>query len=196
MVIPKGIITLPVTIGKVPHRMVHMIDFLTVDHPGAYNIILRRLFLTTNATIFIYYLAMKIPTVKEIITIKRDQQSARGCYFVTLKASYQIAANIFLEGYSASIRPPINLSKKALARRRRVARKKAQRSTNSQQQQEVGPMEMDIVASRAPQVPQSLSFTSMREVEVPLILRYRKMKSDEHWLRILCLFQHAIKTQP
>ena len=58
MVIPKGIITLPVTLGKVPHRVVHMIDFLIVDHPGAYNIILGRQFLaTTKAAISMHYLA-------------------------------------------------------------------------------------------------------------------------------------------
>lgn len=34
MVILKGIITLPVTLGKVPHRVVHMIDFLIIDHSG------------------------------------------------------------------------------------------------------------------------------------------------------------------
>ena len=60
MVIPKGIITLPVTIGEVPHWVVHMIDFLIVDHPGAYNIILGRPFLaTTKAAISMHYLSHK-----------------------------------------------------------------------------------------------------------------------------------------
>ena len=132
MVVPKGIITLPITIGKVPHQVVHMIDFLIVDHTGAYNIILGIPFLaTTKAAIFMHYLAIKIPTVEEIITIKGDQQSARGCYSVASKASYQIATKIFLEGYPVSTRPSISLSKQALARRKRVARKKAQQSMNS-----------------------------------------------------------------
>ncbi|KAH9704316.1 protein STRICTOSIDINE SYNTHASE-LIKE 10 [Citrus sinensis] len=64
MVIPKGIITLAVTLGKVPHRVVHMIDFLIVDHPGAYNIILGRPFLVaTKAVVSMYYLAMKVPAI-------------------------------------------------------------------------------------------------------------------------------------
>ena len=54
-----------------------MIDFLIVDHPSAYNIILGRPFLaTTKAAISMHYLAIKIPTAGEIIIIKGDQQSA------------------------------------------------------------------------------------------------------------------------
>ena len=79
MVIPKGIITLPVTIGKAPHRLVHMIDFLIVDHPSAYNIILGRPFLaTTKVAISMHYLAMKISTAGEIITIKGIRNQLEG----------------------------------------------------------------------------------------------------------------------
>lgn len=68
MVISKGIITLPVTLGLVSHR-------------GACNIILGRLFLdTTKKAISMHYLAMKIPSVGEVITIKGDQRLAGGCY--------------------------------------------------------------------------------------------------------------------
>ena len=73
MVIPKGIITLSVTLGKVPHRIVHMIDFLFVDHSGAYNIILGRPFLiATKAVVSMHYLTMKVPAAQEVITIKGD----------------------------------------------------------------------------------------------------------------------------
>ncbi|XP_024038303.1 uncharacterized protein LOC112097350 [Citrus clementina] len=183
MVIPKSIITLFVTIGKVPYRVVHMIDFLIVDNPDAYNIILGRLFLaTTKVVIFMHYLATKIPTAGKIIIIKGDQQSARGCYSVASKASYQIATNMFLERYPVSTRPLISLSKRALARRRRVARKKAQRSTNSQHQQEVGRMEVDVGYYRYPKVPVQHQWERSRYLWIP---KYRKMKSEEHQLRIL-----------
>ena len=103
----------------VPHQVIHMIVFLIVDHPGAYNIILGRPFLaTTKASISMHYLAMKIPTAEEIITIKGNKQLAQGCYFITSKANYQIATNMFLEGYLVSTRPLITLSKWAVARRR------------------------------------------------------------------------------
>ncbi|KAH9768804.1 Uridine monophosphate kinase [Citrus sinensis] len=76
MIIPKGIITLPVTLSKIPHRVVHMIDFLIVDHPGAYNIILGMPFLVaTKAVVSMHYLAMKVPAAQEVIATKRDQQS-------------------------------------------------------------------------------------------------------------------------
>ena len=89
MVIPKGIITLPVTLSKVSHHIVHMIDFLIVDYAGAYNIILGRPFLVaTKAMVSMQYLAMKVPTAQEVITIKGDQQSAHGCYSVASKVTY------------------------------------------------------------------------------------------------------------
>ena len=100
MDIPKGIITLPITLGKVPHRVVHMIDFLIVDHPSAYNIILGRSFLVaTKAVVSMHYIAMKIPAAQEVITIKRDQQSARGCYSMASKVTYQIASDPPVKGY-------------------------------------------------------------------------------------------------
>ena len=89
MVIPKGIITLPVTLGKVLHRVIHMIDFLIIDYQGAYNIILGRPFLVaTKAVVSMYYLAMKVPAAHEVITIKGDQQSAHGYYSVASKVTY------------------------------------------------------------------------------------------------------------
>ena len=68
MIIPKGIITLSVTLGKAPHRVVHMINFLIVDHPDAYNIILGRPFLVaTKVVVSMHYLAMKLPAAHEVI---------------------------------------------------------------------------------------------------------------------------------
>lgn len=112
MVILKGIITLPVILGMVPHRVSHMIDFFIVDHRGTCNIILGRPFLArTKKTISMHYLAMEIPIVGEVITIKGDQRLAEGCYSVFSKASYQIATNVPLKGYPIGIKPPISLSK-------------------------------------------------------------------------------------
>ena len=100
MVIPKGIITLPITLDKVPNRVVHMIYFLIVDHPSAYNIILGRSFLVaTKAVISMHYLTMKIPAAQEVITIKEDQQSTRDCYSVASKVTYQIAFDPPVKGY-------------------------------------------------------------------------------------------------
>lgn len=76
MVIFKGIITLLITIGKVPHQVVYMIDFIIVDYPGAYNIILGRSFLAANKVMVpMHYYDIKIPTARAIITINEDQKS-------------------------------------------------------------------------------------------------------------------------
>lgn len=70
-----------------------MIDFLIVDHQGAYNIILGRSFLVaTKAAVSMHYRTIKVQIVKDVITIKEDQQVAQGYYIVASKVSYQIAS--------------------------------------------------------------------------------------------------------
>lgn len=72
--IPKSIIALLISIGKVPNRVIQMIDLLIMDRLGACNIIPGKPFLTkTKAVVSMHYLAMKILTTKDIITINRDQ---------------------------------------------------------------------------------------------------------------------------
>lgn len=67
----NGIITLPITLGKIPYHNIYMIDFLILDQLGAYNIILGRPFLaTTKAIMSMYYLAIKIPIVNEVSLLK------------------------------------------------------------------------------------------------------------------------------
>lgn len=52
-----------------------MLDFLLMDHPTACNITIDMQFLIkTKAVISIHYLAMKVLIVKDVITIKEDQQ--------------------------------------------------------------------------------------------------------------------------
>lgn len=71
--IPKGIITLLISIGKVPNRVIQMIGFLIMDRLSACNIILGKPFLTkTKAVVSMHYFAMKILTTKDIITVNRD----------------------------------------------------------------------------------------------------------------------------
>ena len=57
---PKGIITLPITIGQGEHTTTVMADFLVVDQPSAYNAI--------------------IPTPTGVGYIKADQATARQCH--------------------------------------------------------------------------------------------------------------------
>lgn len=66
IVIPKGIITLFVTLGRVLHRIVHMIDFLIVDHPGVYNILGRPFSATTKVAVSMHYLVINILTSNKV----------------------------------------------------------------------------------------------------------------------------------
>lgn len=137
IVIPESIITLPITLSKVPHCIVYMINFLIVDHLGAYNIILDRPFLVaTKAIVSMHYLAMKIPATHKAITIKGYQQSACGCYSVASKVTYQIAFDPTIKGYLSGCKPTLYLTKRALARQQRVALKKASQVAGYQSIQE------------------------------------------------------------
>ena len=154
MVIPNGIITLSVTLSKVPHRVVHMIDFLIVDHSGAYNIILGMPFLVaTKAVVSMHYLAMKVLAASEVITIKGDQQSARGCYSVASKVTYQITSDPPMKGYPSGSQPTPYPSRQALAKRRRAVLKKSPQVAHPREQLESLPMGVVAVAGDSSRVP-------------------------------------------
>ena len=71
-----------------------------------------------------HYLTMKVPTALEVITIKWNQQSARGCYSVASKVTYQIASDPLVKGYPSGSKPTLYPTERALARQRRVVLKK------------------------------------------------------------------------
>ena len=173
MVKPKGIITLPVTLGKVPHCVVHMIDFLIVDHPGAYNIILGRPFLVaTKAVVSMHYLTMKVPAAQEVITIKGDQQSARGCYSVASKVTYQIASDPPMKGYPSGSQPTPYPSKRALARQRRAVLKKSPQVAHPRKQLESSPMGVEAVAGDSSRVPMGTNWSPGVKSRHPWIPKY------------------------
>lgn len=100
------------TIGKVFYQIIYIIDFLIVDHPSAYNIILSRPFLAaTKAAVSMHYLAMNIPIAEEVITITDDQQSIYGCYYIVSKASDLIITDATLKGYPTSSMTKVHLTK-------------------------------------------------------------------------------------
>ncbi|XP_075674722.1 uncharacterized protein LOC142643880 [Castanea sativa] len=62
-VYPKGIVTLKVTIGAYPKQQTRHLDFLVVDCPSSYNVIIGRPTLNQwKATTSTYYLKIKFPT--------------------------------------------------------------------------------------------------------------------------------------
>ena len=84
-IIPRGIITLIVIAGTYPTQNTMEIDFLIVDYPSTYNIILGRPVLNKlRATTSTYYLKMKFPTTHNVGEIRGDQVLARECYQANL----------------------------------------------------------------------------------------------------------------
>ena len=84
-IVPRGIITLTVIAGTYPAQVTKEIDFLIVDCPSTYNIILvkptlNRLIAVTTT----YYLKVKFPTTHEVGEIRGDQVLVRMCYQATL----------------------------------------------------------------------------------------------------------------
>ena len=80
----EGMITLPVTMGEAPAQTIRMINFLVVDRPSVYNVIIGRPTLNgMRAITSTYHLVMKFPTDFGIGMIMGDQKEERICYIRT-----------------------------------------------------------------------------------------------------------------
>ena len=87
-VIPLGLITLSMTLGEYPRQSYIIADFLVIDQPSAFNIVvgkpsLRELRVITS----IYHLLMKFPTPYGVGEVKGDQQEVRQCYHQAVKVA-------------------------------------------------------------------------------------------------------------
>ena len=86
-VYPKGIITLIVTVGTHPRQLTRQLDFLVVDCPSSYNVIIGRPTLNRwKAAISTYCFKVKFPTDNGVGEVKGDQVLARECYQAVLAA--------------------------------------------------------------------------------------------------------------
>ena len=86
-VYPKGIMTLTVMVGTYLVQLTRQLDFLVVDYPSSYNVIIGRPTLNKwKASTSIYYLKVKFPTNNRVGEVKGDQVLARECYQVVLVA--------------------------------------------------------------------------------------------------------------
>ncbi|GMN59472.1 hypothetical protein TIFTF001_028562 [Ficus carica] len=76
-----GTVHLPVTIGDGQEKATQMVEFIVVDRPSVYNVILGRPTLNTlKAVVSTYHLAMKFPTSDGIGVFRGNQEGARKCY--------------------------------------------------------------------------------------------------------------------
>ena len=85
MVNPKGIVKPMVTVGTNPWQLTHQLDFLVVDCPSSYNMIIGRPMLNRwKAATSTYCLKVKFPTENGVGKVNGDQVLARECYQVVL----------------------------------------------------------------------------------------------------------------
>ncbi|XP_059461825.1 uncharacterized protein LOC132190804 [Corylus avellana] len=83
---PIGLISLPVMAGTASKQKTVMVDFLVIDRPSAYNVILGRPALNKlKAITSTYHLTMKFPIEEGVGEVKGDQTQARRCYNTSLK---------------------------------------------------------------------------------------------------------------
>ncbi|GMN47900.1 hypothetical protein TIFTF001_017086 [Ficus carica] len=76
-----GTVRLLVTIGDGPERVTQMVEFIVVDRPSVYNVILGRPTLNAlKAVVSTYHLAMKFPTGSGVGVFWGNQEGARKCY--------------------------------------------------------------------------------------------------------------------
>ena len=86
-VYPRGIVTLTVTVGTYPIQLTRQLDFLVVDYPSSYNVIIGRPTLNKwKAATSTYCLKVKFPTDNGVDKVKGDQVLAKECYQAVLAA--------------------------------------------------------------------------------------------------------------
>ena len=84
-IVPRVIITLTVIARTYPKQVTKEIDFLIVNCPSTYNIILGRPALNRlKAVTSTYHLKVKFPTAHRVGEIRGDQVLARECYQAAL----------------------------------------------------------------------------------------------------------------
>ena len=80
-VYPRGIVTLTVIVGTQPRQLTRQLDFLVVDCPSSYNVIIGRPTLNRwKETMSTYCLKLKFPTDNGVGKVREDQILARECY--------------------------------------------------------------------------------------------------------------------
>ncbi|XP_075650968.1 uncharacterized protein LOC142621566 [Castanea sativa] len=86
-VYPKGIVTLTVTVGTHPRQLTLQLDFLVVNCPLSYNVIIGKpTFNRWRAATSTYCLKVKFPTENGVEKVKGDQVLVRECYQAVLAA--------------------------------------------------------------------------------------------------------------
>ena len=83
-VYPLGVISLQVVAGTYPKQAIKKVDFLVVDCPSAYNVIIGRPTLNRlRAITSTYHFLVRFPIENGIGEMRGDQAMARECYLTS-----------------------------------------------------------------------------------------------------------------
>lgn len=83
--LPFEIVGLPMTIRTGDKQVTKVVDFLVVDCPSSYNVILGRPTLNQmEAVTSTYHILMCFPTKEGVGEVRGDQVTARECYVTSL----------------------------------------------------------------------------------------------------------------
>ena len=86
-VYPKGIVTITITVGTYPKQLTCQLNFLVVDCPSSYNVIIGRPTLNRwKLATSTYFLKVKFPIENGVGEVRGDQVLAGECYQVVLAA--------------------------------------------------------------------------------------------------------------
>ncbi|XP_022843352.1 uncharacterized protein LOC111366903 [Olea europaea var. sylvestris] len=86
VIIPEGIVELPLTLGTGSTQVTEITPFQVVNTPMAYNIILGRPLLNKiQAIVSTFHLTMKFSTGHGIGVVRGDQTAARQCYVTSIR---------------------------------------------------------------------------------------------------------------
>ena len=90
---PVGTISLSVVVGAYPRQITKDVNFLVVDCPFSYNVIIGRPTLNSWKTVTsTYHLSVKFPTEHGVGQVQGDQVAARECYQAMLAMDEQVQA--------------------------------------------------------------------------------------------------------
>ncbi|KAL0395198.1 UNVERIFIED_CONTAM: hypothetical protein Slati_4486000 [Sesamum latifolium] len=83
---PRGMVSLPLTMGRGTMQKTCLLKFLVVDLPSAYNVILGRPMLNTfQAVISTYHMKIKFPTPGGVGEVQEDPLQSRKCYVEAIR---------------------------------------------------------------------------------------------------------------
>ncbi|KAL0301500.1 UNVERIFIED_CONTAM: hypothetical protein Sradi_6426800 [Sesamum radiatum] len=83
---PRGMVSLPLTLGTTPLQKTCVLKFLVVDIPSAYNVILGRPTLNAfRAVISTYRMKIKFPVIGGVVQAQANALQAHKCYVEAIK---------------------------------------------------------------------------------------------------------------